>query len=92
MDTLLIDLNASQQTLSYLLMINVSYGSRSTDVWLRIDIIKHNAHTPEFLTNPVVDVRESDIVGTEIALYTANDTDAEPYGIVSYEIESGKSL
>lgn len=37
-------------------------------------------------------IPESQAVSTEIILYTAQDPDQMPYGIVSYEIKSGKLL
>ncbi|XP_061178908.1 protocadherin Fat 4-like [Saccostrea echinata] len=82
------DLDASQRNLNYLLSIKVSDGSRSTEVWLRLYVTKNNTKAPEFQSQPTVNVRESEIVGAEIILYKAFDPDKEPYGVVSYEIES----
>ncbi|XP_062596826.1 protocadherin Fat 4-like [Saccostrea cucullata] len=82
------DLDASQKNLNYLLTIRVSDGSRSTDAWLRVYVTKNNTKGPEFMSQPTVYVRESEMIGTEIIIYTAEDPDKEPYGIVSYEIES----
>lgn len=77
---------------SYLYCIHRDLHRRDFIPGMALNFFNYFNDSTEFLTNPTIQVPESQAVGTEIVPYTAQDPDQTPYGIVSYEINSGKLL
>ncbi|XP_048738793.2 protocadherin Fat 4-like [Ostrea edulis] len=65
--------------------IQISDGIHNTKVWVLVQLRPVNEFDPTF-TNPTINVNEIRPIGYEIMTYTADDSDAPPHDVTSYQI------
>lgn len=74
---------------AYYINVEISDGLYETNVWVLVQINPLNEFPP-LLTNPTVNVSEIAEIGHEVITYVADDDDAPPHDITSYQIINGK--
>ncbi|XP_062605791.1 protocadherin Fat 4-like, partial [Saccostrea cucullata] len=74
----------------YYMMLEISDGIHFTKVWVLIQLTSVNDFIP-VLANKIVTVNEKAVIGDEIIEFKADDPDAQPHGVTSYQILSVKN-
>lgn len=85
------DLDFDSGLTSYYMHIEVSDGVHSTKVWVLVQLSPINGFFP-VAPSYTVNVSEIAPIGTEVITYIADDNDAPPHDVTSYQIINGKQL
>lgn len=89
--TLVADLDFDSGLTSYYMHIEVSDGLHNTKIWVLVQLSPINEFSP-VAPSYTVNVSEIAPIGTEVITYIADDSDAPPHDVTSYQIINGKQL
>lgn len=87
--TLMADPDFDSGLPSYYMHIKVSDGVHNTKVWVLVQLSPINEFSPVALSY-TVNVSEIAPIGSEVITYIADDNDASPHDVTSYQIINGK--
>ena len=68
--------------------VEISYGLHKTNVWILVQLNPVNEFPP-ITTDTSVKVSEIAPIGHEVITYVANDGDATPHHVTSYQFING---